>query len=181
MLLRWICRLLSRLFPPPRRIIWSVAFEEILTIQTEGDLKMKLTTEQQVKLTVRPVTASGRPARIDGVVRFVSEDETIVRIEPLSDTSCYAVAVGAGTARVFANFDADLDADEVRVLEFDAEIEVVEAEAVGAELEFSAPEFLVLTPIGEPEVVEPVQLEGLDMPPVDSEQPAPSDPEQPTP
>lgn len=175
MLLRWICRLLSRLFPPPRRIIWSVAFEEILTIQTEGDLKMKLTTEQQVKLTVRPVTASGRPARIDGVVRFVSEDETIVRIEPLSDTSCYAVAVGAGTARVFANFDADLDADEVRVLEFDAEIEVIEAEAVGAEIEFGIPEFLVLTPVGQPEITEPA-LEGLDYPPA-----APTDPEQPTP
>ena len=174
MLLRWIRRFLYRLFLAPRRIRWSVVFEEILTLHTEGDLKMKLSTEQQVKLTVRPLTASGRPARIDGPVRFVTEDDTIVAIETIDANTAYAKAVGPGTARVFATFDADLDADEIRLLEFDAEIEVVEAEATGAELSFGTPEFLVLTPPGEPEVVEPVQLEGLDMPPV-----TPADPEAP--
>jgi hypothetical protein len=178
MLLRWICGLLSPLLPLCKQpsVIWTVTFEESLTFHIRGKFLMQLNTEQKVKATVRPLTAGGNPARIDGPVHFESQYEDIVLVEAIDDTTCYLIARGPGTARITATFDADLDADEVRSLQFDAEITVVEAEAEGASLDFAQPEFLVLTPVGEDEVVElPVEDEDEVETSTEADDPAPVD------
>ena len=156
MLLSWIRGLLSPLLPLCKQpsVIWTVAYEKSLSFHIRGNFQMQLNTEQKVKTTVRPLTAGGNPARIDGPVHFESQYEDIVLIEAIDDTTCYVRAVRPGTARVTASFDADLDAGETRMLQFDAEVTVVEAEADGASLDFAQPEFLILTPLGDPEVVE---------------------------
>lgn len=150
--LRWLCRLLCQ--PPPPQIVWVIGLEDQMSFHFQGTLTMHLTTEQKVKLTVRPKTPGGNPARIDGPVRFTSADEAIVRIEPIDDTSAWAVAVAEGDVRVTATFDADLDEGEVRFLSFDADITVSDAEASSGEVEFGDVAYLVLTPEGESEAHE---------------------------
>lgn len=156
MLLRWLSQLLSSflflLFHPSRfdKVLarWTIECSDTLSIHILGKFTMNLTSEQKIKITVRPVTAGGNPARIDGPVTFASENEGVVRIEAIDDMNAYAIAVATGTTRITATFDADLDEGETRFLTFDAEITVENAEAVGAEVAFGTPEYLVLTPIG---------------------------------
>lgn len=118
---------------------------------------MELNTEQSCIATVRPLTAGGNPARIDGSVVFASDNEN-VRFEQIDFLNTRIFGVTPGESRITATFDADLDLDEVRTLTFDGIINVTEAEAAGADFSFGEAT-LVLTPVGEPQVDEPAPAE----------------------
>ncbi len=100
----------------------------------------RITNEEQVKVSVAPKTASGRPAAIDGAVSFESSDVAVATVTPIDSLSALVVAVGPGVAQIRATFDADLDEGEVRTIEMTGALEVVLAEAVVGEITFGAPE-----------------------------------------
>lgn len=102
-------------------------------------LMARITTEQQVAVTVRPLTEAGRPARIDGEVEFASSDETVATVTKTGATSALVVSAGPGVTQISAVFDADLG-EGVRPVEMTGALEVVEAEAVTAEITFGTPE-----------------------------------------
>lgn len=124
---------------------------------TTEELQMELNTEQSCIATVRPLTAGGNPARIDGSVVFASDNEN-VRFEQIDFLNTRIFGVTPGESRITATFDADLDLDEIRTLTFDGTINVTEAEAAGADFSFGEAT-LVLTPVGEPQVEEPAPAE----------------------
>lgn len=99
----------------------------------------RITTEQQVSVTVAPKTAAGRDAAIDGAVDFSSSDPTVATVEATGPLAGLVKAVGPGVAQIMAAFDADLG-EGVRAIELTGAIEVVPAEAVGAEIVFGTPE-----------------------------------------
>jgi hypothetical protein len=107
-------------------------------------LMARITTEQQVAVSVAPKTLAGRPAAIDGVVAFSSSDEAVAAVVSTGPTSALVKAVGPGVAQIVAKFDADLDAGELREVTASGAIEVVAAEAETAEITFGTPE---LTPL----------------------------------
>ena len=124
---------------------------------TTEELHMDLNTEQSCIATVRPLTAGGNPARIDGSVVFASDNEN-VRFEQIDFLNTRIFGVTPGETEITATFDADLDLDEVRTLTFDGTITVKEAEADSADFSFGEAT-LVLTPVGEPQVEEPAPAE----------------------
>jgi hypothetical protein len=99
----------------------------------------RITNEQQVSVEVRPLTQAGRPARIDGAVEWSSSDESVATVTSTGPMSALVVSVGPGVAQISAVFDADLG-EGVRPVEMTGALEVVEAEAVTAEIVFGAPE-----------------------------------------
>jgi hypothetical protein len=107
-------------------------------------LMARITTEQQVTVSVAPKTLAGRPAAIDGDVAFTSSDELVATVTATGPLSALVKAVGPGVAQIVAKFDADLDDGEVREVTASGAIEVVAAEAETAEIVFGAPE---LTPL----------------------------------
>lgn len=104
----------------------------------EGNMA-RITTEEQVSVSVQPLTAHGKPAAIDGVVEFASSDPAVATVTSTGDLSALVVAVAAGVAQITATFDADLGAG-VRPVEMSGALEVVAAEAVTAEITFGTPE-----------------------------------------
>jgi hypothetical protein len=99
----------------------------------------RITTEEQVGVSVAPKTAHGRPASIDGVVDFVSSDPAVASVESTGPLTAVVKAVNPGVAQIIAVFDADLG-EGVRAIEMTGAIEVVPAEAVTAEIVFGTPE-----------------------------------------
>ena len=95
---------------------------------------MRLTNEQQVQATVKPQTAAGNPAPIDGAVSYNSSNTDAASI----DESGLIIATGVGIAQITASFDADLG-EGVRTIELSGVIEVVAAEATTGVLEFGEP------------------------------------------
>lgn len=104
-------------------------------------MKMRITNEQRVKVSVQPLTAAGNPATIDGEVTFASSDVTVATIERISANECWVNSVNGanGATQVSASFDADLG-EGVRPVEMSGALEVVPAEAVTAEITFGTPE-----------------------------------------
>lgn len=102
-------------------------------------LMARITTEQRIPITVNPLTEAQRPARIDGEVEFASSDEAVATVTKTGPNSALVTSVGAGVAQISASFDADLSG-EVRPVEMTGAVEVVEAEAVTAEITFGTPE-----------------------------------------
>jgi hypothetical protein len=107
-------------------------------------LMARITTEQQVAVSVAPKTLAGRPAAIDGDVVFASSDEAVATVTSTGPLAALVKAVGPGVAQIVAKFDADLDAGELREITATGAIEVVAAEAETAEIVFGTPE---LTPL----------------------------------
>lgn len=90
----------------------------------------RLTEEQEVDAELSAFTASGNPARIDGVPRWSSSDSSVVKVTPDS-TGMKAVisAVGPiGTAQISIAADADMGSGVREIFQLQ-EIEVVAAEA----------------------------------------------------
>lgn len=104
-------------------------------------MSLILTDEQKVALSIRPMTAAGNPARIDGVPAWSSSDSTIIEVLPdLDGLSAEAVTVGpVGVAQVSIVVDADLGAG-VRTLAAMLDIEVIAAEAATVAITPGAPE-----------------------------------------
>jgi hypothetical protein len=70
-----------------------------------------LSTTQKVTYTIRPKTASGKPARLDGVPEWASSDSSIIDVAPAADgLSAVVSSRGAGIAQVSVTGDADLGA-----------------------------------------------------------------------
>lgn len=93
----------------------------------------RITEEQKCKMSIQPVTAKGRNAKVDGAIEWISSDATI--IVPVPDEtdplSAYATTPEGtlGSATVSVRFDADLG-EGVRHVEGTVELfEVVGAEA----------------------------------------------------
>lgn len=99
----------------------------------------RITTEQRVSVTVQPKTAAGNPARIDGAVEWTSTDPNVATVQSTGPMSAMVVSVGPGVTQILATFDADLG-EGVRAVEMSGALEVVEAEAVTAEIVFGTPE-----------------------------------------
>lgn len=96
---------------------------------------VNLTTEQYVKVTLKPLTALGRPARLDGVPGWASSDTNVVSLVIAPDgLSADVVSVGPGTAVVQVSADADLGPG-VRELTATLDVTVIEAEAATMALE----------------------------------------------
>jgi len=105
----------------------------------EGNMA-RITSEQQVSITVEPKTLAGNPAQIDGDVVFASSDEAVATVTSTGPLTAMVVAVGLGVAQISATFDADLDVGELREIVSTGAIEVVGAEAETAEIVFGTPE-----------------------------------------
>lgn len=99
----------------------------------------RITTEEQVSISVAPKTAHGNPAPIDGNVDFQSSDPAVATVTSTGPLSAVVKSVAPGVAQIIATFDADLGAG-VRPVEMTGAIEVVPAEAVTAEITFGTPE-----------------------------------------
>lgn len=99
----------------------------------------RITTDQQVVVSVAPKTAKGKPAKIDGSVTFTSSDTGVATVTSIDALTATVVAVAEGVAQITASFDADLDEGEVRNVEMSGALEVVAAEATTAEITFGEP------------------------------------------
>ena len=99
---------IERLLSPGKAV--ALVFTAHLENQTfEGVTKMDLRDDQKVLLTIEPVDAKGKPAKLDGVPVWAGSDDTVVTIVPASDgLSAVASGVTPGTARVVVTADADL-------------------------------------------------------------------------
>jgi hypothetical protein len=69
--------------------------------------EIALTSEQKVKVTLAPTTATGKPSSLDGAATFevVSGDATVENIDELS---AYIISGTAGVSVVSVSADADL-------------------------------------------------------------------------
>ena len=71
-------------------------------------LELKITNEQKIKLTVAPVTATGKSAALDGSVAFTIQSGAAT-FERVDDTSGYLVSSDTPGDTVFlVEADADL-------------------------------------------------------------------------
>jgi hypothetical protein len=96
-----------------------------------------LTNEQKRTVTLRPKTAGGHPARVDGVPTWTAEDTAAVTLEPSADgMSCvFTSPDGEARTKVQAKADADLGTGTREVTEdFDVITTLAEASSLGAEV-----------------------------------------------
>ena len=94
-----------------------------------------LNTEQKVKVTVRPLTAGGQPATVDGVPGWAVSDPALATLEVAPDgLSAYVFAGQPGTGQVMVSADADLTAG-VREIVGQLDLTVTAAEAATLLLE----------------------------------------------
>lgn len=99
------------------------------------------TTEQQVPITLAPLTEGGNPAPIDGLptITVLSGDATFSQ-DPAEPLVFRVVSgPGAGTSEFRVDADADLDGD-VRTISDTVTLTVTSAEAATLGLSAGAPE-----------------------------------------
>ena len=100
---------------------------------------MILTDEQEVEVSVAPVTAAGNPAAVDGAVIWVTSDAGIATVISTGPTTAVVRSAGAlGSAQIVANADADLGAG-IRSIMATLDIQVVAAEAMSVNILAGAP------------------------------------------
>lgn len=100
----------ARRAKPPARFAWSIGLVEMKT-DHEGQhtMDIKLTNEQKVKVTLAPVTATGKPAPLDGKPTWTvqSGDSTIEASE--DGLSAYLISSDTpGDTVIVVEADADL-------------------------------------------------------------------------
>lgn len=99
-----------------------------------------LNTEQKVKVTVRPLTAGGQPATVDGVPGWSVSSPVLATLEVAPDgLSAYVFAGQPGVGQVLVSADADLTSG-VREIIGVLDLTVVAAEAATLELVADDPE-----------------------------------------
>jgi hypothetical protein len=100
-----------------------------------------LTDEQKVSLSIKPLTAAGNPARVDGIPAWAVSDTNVLSLVVAPDgLSAVAVANGPiGLSQVSVVADADLGAG-VKELVATLDVQVVPAEAVSLGVTAGAPE-----------------------------------------
>ena len=98
-----------------------------------------LNTEQKVYVIVKPLTASGKLARVDGVPGWNISNVAVASLVVAPDgISADVFATGLGTATITVVADADLTAG-VRQITGTLDVEVVEAEAASLTLVAGTP------------------------------------------
>lgn len=103
-----------------------------LLIQIENKTMSEVTLDinQSVVATIRPVTASGKPARLDSVPVWSVDTGEDVTLEVSPDgLTATITSISYGHAIVTVTADADLDEDEVREITGTLTVHVMEPEA----------------------------------------------------
>lgn len=101
--------------------------------------EVTLTSEQKVKVTLTPTTATGKPAQVDGQATFevVSGDATVENIDLLS---AYIISGdAAGTSVISVSADVDLS-EGVQTITDSITVTVTDPLASNLGLTISAPE-----------------------------------------
>lgn len=99
-----------------------------------------LTDEQKVTLTLKPLTAAGNPARVDGVPVWSQSNADVLDLEVAADgMTAVALAKGLGPSQISVVADADLG-DGVREITAVQDVVVKAAEAVTLGIEAGTPE-----------------------------------------
>ena len=108
---------------------------------TPGENGMNLLREgQKVTAEVSFLSATGKPARVDGVPTWNNSDETVGRLEVHpSGMKVTFFALVAGVTQISMQADADLGAG-VRPIIATADIQVEPGEAITAQIVFGVPE-----------------------------------------
>jgi hypothetical protein len=79
-------------------------------VQRQEDMRMpieiSMTTEEQCRLAVTPMTAGGQPATVDGAAQWSVEGTCTVT--PIDATSAWVIAGEMGDSTVTVGVDADL-------------------------------------------------------------------------
>jgi hypothetical protein len=103
-------------------------------------MSLLLTDVQQVSLAIKPKSAAGNDAPVDGVPDWSSSDPSVITVSPSADgMSCDAVTTGKlGVAQVQCNADADLGAGTKPITAV-LDIEVKASEAVQLAIEAGVP------------------------------------------
>ena len=100
---------------------------------------INLTTDQKVRVVVVPLSANGKPARVDGVPGWAVSDPSVASLEVDPDgMAAYVFAVSPGNVTVSVSADADLSTG-VREIVGSVDVTVVEAEADSLTLEADEP------------------------------------------
>jgi len=104
-------------------------------------MKIILTTDQKVTITLNPKTPGGHPATLDGVPAWSTSDPAVIAVQPAEDgKSCTVLAAGStGLATLGASADADLG-EGVDTITGQIDFEVVAAEASDLGFEAGQPE-----------------------------------------
>lgn len=103
-------------------------------------MKIILTTDQKVTITLNPKTPGGHPATLDGTPSWSASDANVIAVQPSEDgKSCSVLATGTGLATMGASADADLG-EGVDTITGEIEFEVVPAEASDLGFEVGQPE-----------------------------------------
>ena len=100
---------------------------------------LTLNTEQKAKVTVKPLTAKGKPAQVDGPPGWSISDVSVASLVVAPDgLSAEVIGVSAGTATVTVAADADLTSG-VRQITGNLDVTVTAAEAATLSLETDTP------------------------------------------
>lgn len=121
-----------------KKLIFSVVISQNVF---KGLNSMILTDEQEVEVSVTPLTAAGNAAKLDGAVIWSSSDDAVVTVVAAEGDSLHATVrtVGpVGVVQIVARGDADLGAG-TREIMATLDVEVVAAEAVSVGIVAGAP------------------------------------------
>lgn len=112
---------------------------------TGTDLEIGMNLEQKVVVTVKPTTAHGNPAAIDGNVAFAVDHPELVTINQTGPETAELIGVQGAeippegvSVLVTAVFDADLGAGTTNVT-LSGALLVTSPEATGGTIEFADP------------------------------------------
>lgn len=104
-------------------------------------MSLTLTTEQKVKLTIAPVTAAGKAAKLDGVPVWASSDTSIISLDVAADglSATLSTTDEIGTSTVSVSADADLG-EGTNTIQASIDIVAVHAQASNLGLVAGTPE-----------------------------------------
>ena len=139
LIVRLISKLLSLVLVEDVPLTFSLNNQ---TSFTGINIMARITTEQKVVVSIKPKTLGGHDALIDGSVAFSADSPNIVFTQ-VSPTSAEITATGAvASVQIKAEFDADIG-EGVTTIVATGVLEVVEPQAVTAEIVFGEPELVV--------------------------------------
>lgn len=79
-------------------------------------MDLKLTTEQQVKVTIKPVSETGQPAKVDGAPTWeVASGECTVKAADDGLSAIITAADAAGDSEISVSADADLGSGVITI------------------------------------------------------------------
>jgi hypothetical protein len=100
---------------------------------------LNLTTDQKAKVTVRPLTAKGKPTVVDGIPGWSTSNPSVISLVVSPDgLSADVIGAGVGTAIVTVSADADLTSG-IREITAALSASVILAEAASLTLEVGTP------------------------------------------